>query len=87
MTIKTITVDVIQRIKVTVDDSKLDGEFNNTFSAMMWDVDCLEDHAAHLAEMEAREMIGSDKFVEGYGDLRDLNISIKHESLDTEIVD
>ena len=87
MTIKTITVDVIQRIKVTVDSDKLNSAFNEAFSEMMWDVDCLEDHAAHLAQMKARERIGMDKFVEGYGDIRKMNITIKHESLETEIIE
>lgn len=83
--IKEITVMVTQEIKVTLDSSKLNVGFNKEFSEMMWDVDCLEDHAEHLAQMKARGMIGFDNYVEGYGDLSGLNITVNEVLLTTDI--
>ncbi len=81
---KTFIATVTHRVKVTMDESKFTNEFNEAFSDMMWDVDGLEDHAEHLAQMKAREMIGFDHFVEGYGDIREMGISLDILSQDTE---
>ena len=73
MAIKKFKVTVTQIVEVELDDSKLNDDFNKEFSATMWDVDCLQDHANHIGQMEARDLIGSDGFLEGYGDLKKLN--------------
>lgn len=77
MAIKKFRVEVRQIVEVELDDSHLNDDFNKAFSECFWDVDCLEDHANHIAQMEARGLIGLDKFVEGYGDLREMNCKVK----------
>lgn len=37
--------------------------------------------------MKARELIGSNGFVEGYGNIVDMNIVIESESTDTEVIE
>lgn len=77
MAIKKFKVEVTQWVEVELDDSKLTDEFNKEFSSFMWPVDCLEDHANHIAQMEARGLIDYNRFVEGYGDLREMNCKVK----------
>jgi hypothetical protein len=79
-------VEVTQEVRVVIDDEKINNEFNEAFSAMMWDVDCPEDHAKHLAQMKARGMIGMDNFVEGYGKLEDMNIEVSANHCNEEII-
>ena len=86
MALKTFTVEVTQTVQVVLDDENLNDEFNKVFSEVMWDVDSLEDHAKHLAQMEARSMIGFDKFVEGYGSLKEMNCAVKITDKTEEIV-
>lgn len=37
----------------------------------------MEEHAKHLAQLKARDMIDYDGFVEGYGDIKDMRISLE----------
>lgn len=83
--IKEFEVQVIQTVKVSLDEEKLTDEFNEAFSEVFFYADCLEDHAEHLAQMEARSLIGFDKFVEGYGDLRDLNCKVVVTDQEVEV--
>ncbi len=73
MAIQKFKVTVTQVVEVELDDSKLNDEFNRNFSSFMWPVENLEGHALHIAQMEARGLIGWHKHLEGYGDLRNLN--------------
>ncbi len=77
MAIKKFTVEVLTTVEVTIDDQKLDQEFMDDFSRYFYELDTLEEHACYLAQLEAREMIGWDDFVEGYGDLKELGIELK----------
>ncbi len=86
MALKTFTVEVTQTVEVVLDDQHLNDDFNKQFGEYMWDVSGLEDHAKHLAQMEARGLIGFDRQVEGYGDLRDMNGSVKITDKTEEIV-
>ena len=69
-------VVVTQVVDVELDESKLNDEFNKEFSSYMWPVDSIEEHAKHIAQLEARGLVGPDKFVEGYGDLKEMNCSV-----------
>lgn len=82
---KTFIVEVTQSIKVTVDETKFTPEFNQEFSSVMWDVDDIEDHVENLAKMQAREMIGLDHFVEGYGDIRKMGCAVQTLSIEADI--
>jgi len=55
---KKFRVEVTLVMDVELDELKLNDEFNKEFSEYMWNVDCLEDHAEHLAQMGARGLIG-----------------------------
>lgn len=75
MTLRKFEVEVTQVVDVILDDEFLTDGFNKDFSSYMWKVNNIEQHAKHLAQMEARGMIGLDKFVEGYGCLKEMNCS------------
>jgi len=85
MAIHKFEVTVTQVVLVELDDAKLNQEFNKAFSGVFFHVDSLEDHAKHLAQMEARGLIGFDHFVEGYGDLRKLNCRVGVCSQEEEV--
>jgi len=70
---KTFEVEVTRIVKVTVDETKFTPEFLKKFASYMYDFDCIEDHAEHIAELAAREMLDTD-FIEGYGDPNDFGI-------------
>lgn len=72
MTVREFEVEVTQVVKVQIDDEKINEDFNRVFSSYMWDVNCIEDHVKHLAQMEARGLIDCDGYVEGYGRLPEI---------------
>lgn len=78
MAIKEFSVEVTQTVLVKIDDEKLNDEFNEEFQKGMWKIESIECHAKHLAQLEARGLIGYNNFVEGYGDIKkDLNCSVE----------
>ena len=72
MAIKKYTLEVTQTITVELDGEKLNDQFNKEFSRHFYPMDSLDDHAKHLAHLEACGMISLS--VEGYGDLAAMNI-------------
>ena len=88
MAIKKFKVEVTQVVEVELDDEKLNDDFNEEFGSIMWKVDGLEEHATHIAQMEARGLVGFDRFVEGYGDIRKLNckVVVKEQSESCELM-
>lgn len=86
--LKEFEVTVTHTVKVIMDKSKFTPEFNKDFRTYFFNFDGLEDHAKHIAQMEARGMIGFDHFVEGYGDIREMGIEVKvtdqYEEIDSE---
>jgi len=80
-------VSVTQVVKVTLDADKFDGAFMEEFRAGFYPFTSLEDHAEHIAQLQAREMIEATKyssdFIEGYGESRDMGIIA--ETVETEI--
>ncbi|ABM73407.1 hypothetical protein [Vibrio phage VP882] len=83
--LKEFEVTVTHTVKVTMDESKFTPEFNQAFREYFFDFDDIEDHAKHIAQIEARGMIGFDHFVEGYGDIREMGIKVKVTDQDEEI--
>ena len=51
----------------------------------MYEFDSLRDHAEHLAQLEARGLIGLDGFVEGYGTLKGSNIKVNVTETDISL--
>lgn len=67
--IHTFECEVIQTTNVTVeiDDDEFTPEYMAEFRKSFCRFDSLEEHAAHIAQLQARGMIHFDGFVEGYG--------------------
>ena len=77
----TKNITVTQTISVTVDESKFTPEFMANFSHYMFDCKTIDDHIAYIAKSFAtRVVICDEDFLEGYGVLRDLGISVRRES-------
>ncbi len=82
---KTFRVDVTQQYLVTLDDEKFDDKFMEEFRASFYDYDTLEEHAEHIAQLQARGVIDieySPEFIEGYADSREMGIELKYEYTD-----
>lgn len=58
----------------------------NDFRDYFYDFDTIEEHAEHLAQLEARELIDGD-FVEGYGSLKEMGIKIKNMGTEAYIIE
>lgn len=69
-------VDVTQSVKVTLDESKFTPEFMEEFRRYFYPFYSLGDHAEHIAQLAARELL-TPKFTEGYGPLADMGIEAK----------
>lgn len=78
------TVTVTQVVEVVLDESKFTAEFIEEFRYYFFDFKTIEDHAKHLAEMEATGKT-EGHYIEGYGDLRELGIELTVLELETEI--
>jgi hypothetical protein len=79
------TVKVTQYVEVEVDEAKLNDEFMKEFSSYMFEAD-IDEHFRHLAAQEAQGFIPTkDYFLEGYGPLNEMGISMKVTDLECEI--
>lgn len=80
------TVIVTQEIEIEYDETKLnDPGFCQEFNRYFYEFNGIDDHLQHLAQCEARGLIGFDNFVEGYGDIKKMGITIRALDCDTEI--
>lgn len=86
---KTFTVQVVQTINVTVDESKFNEEFFAEFRESFFHFFDLEDHVQHLAQMAVRGVANDRRgsFIEGYGPPQDMGIKFEEGDLETEIVE
>lgn len=81
----TFLVEVTQTVSVTLDNTKFDEKFMEGFRESFYPFYELKDHAEHIAQLMAREvMYGDDpkEFVEGYGPIGEMGISAKTGSID-----
>jgi hypothetical protein len=95
---RTFVVDVTQRVTIRLDAAKFDEEFAKEFNSYITDFglpsdvldDMLDNHAEHLAQMQARGVVELDsysgEFVEGYGPSKEMGISATTDWTETEIV-
>lgn len=76
------TVEVLQAVVVTVDETKFTLEFMEEFRASFFEFEDIDEHVEHLAQLYARGLIDGypDEFVEGYGLLGDFGITFSIES-------
>ncbi len=72
---KTFTVEVTQVVTVELDETKFDEAFMQEFRESFYGFHTIERHAEHIAQLEARGLIGDWKpFIEGYGPAEDMGI-------------
>jgi hypothetical protein len=79
------TIEVRQTVKVTLDGSKFDKKFMTDFVATFFPCFTLANHAEHIAQMAARDVL-SESFTEGYGPLKDMGIAAVVEHVETEVL-
>ena len=86
---KTFTIEVTQTIEVELDPAKFDEAFMEEFRESFFPFYDIEDHAKHIAQLQARGGVDLDgffsdrTFVEGYGLAKEMGISAR--VTDTEI--
>lgn len=88
-TFVTKRVVVEQEIDVTIDTSKFTPDFLSSFDATFFDfAGDLDEHFKHLAQLYARGVTSGyrDAFVEGYGELGEMNITFVDRGCDEEII-
>lgn len=89
--LRTFDVEVVQRVRVTLDASKFTDEFMAEFERNFFPLEDVSSHAAHLAQLAARGVAElsqymPSEFVEGYGPIGDMGISAAVTDCDMEIV-
>lgn len=75
-----LTIMVEQEIEVEVDESKFDEKFMEEFRKSFYQLDDIEDHMMHIAQLQARGIIDLSiipEFIEGYGPSQDMGIKAK----------
>lgn len=87
--IRKFEVEVTQRVEVTLDASKFDAVFMQEFRDSFYGFDTIEEHAEHIAQLQARGLIDiswkSNEFIEGYGPAEEMGL--KAEVFETDISD
>lgn len=81
--VHTFSVEVRSIVKVTLDGSKFDRAFMAGFCDSFFPCFTLSDHAEHIAQLAAREVL-DENFTEGYGPLKDMGIKADVEAVETE---
>lgn len=77
-----VTIDV----DVTVDEAKFTDEFFAEFSASIFYADRIDELLEHLGQLHARGIADDQSFIEGFGPAKDMGISFKTPSIETELV-
>ena len=75
---QTFIINVESEIQVTLDESKFTKEFLADFREHFYPFTSLEQHACHLAQLQARGLIDepqtTNRFIEGYGPANEMGI-------------
>lgn len=85
----TFQVEVTQEVEVVIDEDEYTEDDLESFREDFYDFMDYEDHAQHLAQLRARGRISDrdDEFVEGYGPLDAVGISVqKVHPIQVEVV-
>ena len=89
MSRRTFRIAVTQFVEVTMDASKFDEVFMQEFRDSFFPFHTLEEHAEHIAQLQARGVIDAqdrDEFVEGYGPSHEMGITALVYDAETEVV-
>lgn len=71
---------VTQEVVVTLDVEMFDEPFMREFRERFYDFDTIEEHAEHIAQLQARGLIDIEvipEFIEGYGPSDSMGIKTK----------
>lgn len=86
---KSFKVIVTQTVTVKLDETKFDEDFMSEFRASFYPFYEIEDHAKHIAQLEARGVISlqfdKSEFIEGYGPADKMGITASIDDNETEI--
>src|SRR5271168_2990045 len=75
MSAKSFRILVSQDVELSLDEGKFTPEFMTEFRESFFQFHTVEDHAEHLAQLYAREIVDNQtEFIEGYGDPADFGI-------------
>jgi hypothetical protein len=81
------TVVVTQEIEIEYDEARFSPEWMKNFREYMYPFQTVEDHLKHLAQLKARGFLEcSDPWVEGYGHLPAMRITLKQIDQEEEVV-
>ena len=81
-------VEVTHIVEVKVDETKLDVAFMEEFRKYFYDFENLDAHLEYLAISEVRGYIrGFPESLEGYGEIKQLGISIEVQDSETLIAE
>jgi len=90
MTIRTFEIDVTQTVRVVLDGRKFDEAFIAEFRQSFYDFDTLEEHAEHIAQLQARGVIdltATGEFIEGYGPSEEMGIKASVIATDINVME
>lgn len=82
------TVTIEQTIEVELDESKFTSDFMAEFRHSFYPFETLQEHAEHIAQLQARGIIDLEgyvsprEFIEGYGPPSEMGIKVLSASLD-----
>lgn len=68
-------VEVVQVVEVSLDETMFNEKFMEEFRKGFYSFHTLRDHVEHLAQLEARGLVGT--FLEGYGRPDEVGISFE----------
>lgn len=81
----TFTIEYTQLVVVTLDETKFTEEFMREYRESFYEFRSIEDHARHIAQLDARGMFDRE-FEEGYGNPDDMGIKSKCSHVNTEVL-
>ncbi len=84
-------VEITMQVEVQTDDSKFTDQFMEEFRADFFPFHDMNDHAKHIAQLAAREVAEFSvhvptEFVEGYGPIGEMGISVESVSMEMEVL-
>lgn len=91
MPLQEFTVLVTQTVTVMLDTDTFTEEFLQKFRNDFYDFDRIEEHACHIAQLQARGVIdierpGSSEFIEGYGFAHRMGLSARVIETDVNVI-
>lgn len=87
---KVFDVEVIQIVRVTLDETKFGDDFMQEFRESICNFRSLGEHAEHLGQLYARgvadDIFPGQSFIEGYGEASEMGIRFKDLGVEASII-